>query len=649
MGSDIKEIYDDYIRSKDDNYRRAVEETAPEDANIIYIDPSVLEEKLEEFGADSEILNSQPRLAEFLDNLSNEQKAELGQTLRDHMESQVPGSTDADLSKLALGKAAIEVLLTGPLATSQPKDINGTEYSFVGMPQEYVDTKSDIVNTALGGMDDLTAEDQARIEAAAEGNFILFNADEVETIIDNMPGSDREWVRFIGFHEGEHIEQEKDPTTLGSFAAEAEADRRAAMEATLDGDADVALAWKDMRALNGIDSIHAISPLLDSGDPASTLHMNAAENYQSAMLDIVQSNYDFENHEGSATTARELLRENPEAFFSTLNAQVEATNAQAVAEFNQNPESYEARGLVVAAQIYTDYMNDFEDAYRRRVLDQDIPERATSLQLIPQEIENEYYKQLEYENELDLINRGMELNARSISLRVFDEFDFESYEGEATSQFSLEDENPAVYFAHQREYVQTLRSEAVEAYEQNPSHENMRALIVAHYASDKIAEDHNIDLERMLEDNPDMPPPATPMELDPLVTEEQIRSYLEEQQRRQAEAQPHMTQEENPDVPAVGETQEIMRPATEIEYQQGPNGSPYTTSVNGLQPGQPSVDFDAGMSVNGTSMPDVFGQSAAPAPENITVINPTAPEVATETPAMIPPQAQSAYTAEARL
>ncbi len=634
-----------FLRSIDENYRRSVEETAPEDANIIFVDPTVLEEKLEEFGATGDILNSQPRLTEFLDNLSYEQTEELGEVLRDHMEGQVPGSMDtfkSDLGEYSDRSTAERVLLQGPAATYQPSDIDGTEYSFVILPQEYVDSKPDIVNTALGQVDELTPEDRATVESAAEGNFILFNAEEVEEIIDNMPGSNREWIRFIGYHEGEHIEQDVDPTTLGSFGAEAEADSGAGLEAGADGDADITLAWKDMRALNGVDAGHAISPLLDSGDQTTTLHLEAAQNYQATMLGIVEANYDFEAHEGDATTARELLREDPEAFFSTLNTEVETTNAQLVAALNEDPESYEARGMVVGAQIYTDYMNDFEDAYRRRVLDQDIPERTTSTQLIPQQIEDEYYNDLEVENEIDLINKGLELNARSMDLRVFNDFDFEAYEGEATNQFELKDENPETYFAHQRDFVDNMRTEAVEAYEQDPSHENMRGLIVAQYASTLISNGYNYDL---LEHDPTTNDSEL-MDYDPLVTQEQVRGYLEEQQSRQAAERAEL---ETSEPEQTEGTENIIQVGPQIDYEEGPNGTPYTTEVSGIETGEPTVDFETGVSVNGTPMPNVFGQSAAPTPENITVVDPTQPDVAAETPAMIPPQTEVTVTTGARL
>lgn len=636
-----------FLRSIDENYRRSVEETAPEDANIIFVDPTVLEEKLEEFGATGDILNSQPRLTAFLDNLPLEQLEELGETLRNHMEGQVPGSMDAfrdDLGELSDKNAAGRVLLQGPAATYRPSDIDGTEYSFVIMPQEYVDSKPDIVNTALGQVDELTPEDREMVQNAAEGNYILFNEEEVEEIIDNMPGSNREWIRFIGYHEGEHIEQDVDPTTLGSFGAEAEADAGAGLEASADGDSDIALAWKDMRALNGVDAGHAISPLLDSGDQTTTLHMQGAANYQGAMLGIVEENYDFDAHEGDATSARELLRENPEAFFSTLNESVESANAGLVSAYNEDPTSYEATGLVVGAQIYTDYMNDFEDAYRRRILDQDVPERTTSTQLIPQEAENQYYVDLTRENEIDLINRGLELNARSVGMRVFNDFDFEAYEGEATSEFQLKDENPEAYFAHQRDFVETLRAEAVEAYEQDPSHENTRDLIVAQYASTLISNRHNADL---LQHDPTIDNSEL-MDYDSLITEEQFRGYLEEQHRRQTLPETETTIEvvepEN-----GGGTENIIQVEPQIDYEEGPNGTPYTTEVSGIETGEPTVDFETGVSVNGTPMPNVFGQSAAPPPENVSVVDPTQPEVTAETPAMIPPQTDITVTTGARL
>jgi len=493
-----------FLRSKDSVYERAVQETAF-DADILFVDPTVLEKKLKDFGADAKTLASSAEVKAFLSTLTDEQKAELGETYQQHLEDQLPGTAQAMLENFSdidnYTDLATDALTRGPAAISNV-EINGNQYGIVYKPNEAFDTKNDIVNTFLSG--------NTHSESSESQTAIDLSPEEIENIVDNMPGSNREWVSTIGYHEGNHIftrsfeVQPNIGNPASTLASEASADRAAYYQATYRNDSDVALAFRDLRALSGNDPSHATGPLMDSGDPASYLHLRAASDYQGIMLGAVDNKYDFDAHEGSATNAQELLREDPDAFFETLNGHMEEIRGNVLDEYNQNPQEYETT-MVVVGQIYTDYMNDFEDAYRRRVLGEDVPERMTSTQLIPQELEHQHYRDID------------------------------------------------------------------------------QSFGIGH-------------------------PKYTPDEPDNI----------------------------------IGSTQEI-------DYEEGPNGTPYTTNVSGIETGEPTVDFETGVSVNGTSMPNVFGQSAAPATENITVVDPTQSEISAETPAMITPQTEVAVATGARL
>ncbi len=63
-------------------------------------------------------------------------------------------------------------------------------------------------------------------------------------------------------------------------------------------------------------------------------------------------------------------------------------------------------------------------------------------------------------------------------------------------------------------------------------------------------------------------------------------------------------------------------------YQQGINGTPYTTQVIIAESGKPDVDFEKGVTVAGLPVGDFFAKNAAPATEDIKLVDAIAPKTA---------------------
>lgn len=76
------------------------------------------------------------------------------------------------------------------------------------------------------------------------------------------------------------------------------------------------------------------------------------------------------------------------------------------------------------------------------------------------------------------------------------------------------------------------------------------------------------------------------------------------------------------DLDAAPNAFEDVREARVIDYQDGIDGTAYTTMVSGLQAGEPEVDFENGVRVSDVGIDQVFGFSALPPNDAVTVIDP---------------------------
>lgn len=583
-----------------------------------------------------------------------------GYHLERQLERQVPGATDGVLSRMnegvirdsdrvSLTRLARELRESGPAALSRVT-INGQEYGLVVMPNRGFDTKEEMTREFFPHLDRQTRE----------------------AIVRNTPGTDLQWMRIIGNHEGEHLNDPHDQkTSLETLVEEVRADRSAHQRAIERGDGDVALALRDFRALRAFyDPQHASSPLLRSNDAVNPMHFDAADNSLTRMNTAVAASFDWSTYAGKAKTPDELLKENPEAYFTAAQQSIEAYRNRVMAAYEADPTSLDAQRDVIQAQIQIDYANDFEDAYRRRVLGQPVPERVPT-QLITQEQEDAYFKEVAFQSRMGLEKYQVQHETNDVfpEERIFAGVDL-SAEGEGIeTPNDLWVADAVRYHEIQQERLNVMKDEALAAHAADPSYENLERLVQLEQVID--ANEFSLGYERHMAANPGAAPST--YTADPPVTiisDEQRRSYYEERFARKdagtwtapaayvAPASPEAAADEPAPVPAAEESgpeaatpENTAKPAEEgagaKDYQQGVDGTAYTAVVRGLPMGAPIVDFDSDkrISVGGLSMGTVFGQSADPDPTSISLINAREP-APEEGIGFVPPTVQAERAAQ---
>jgi len=639
---------------------------------VVFIDPDMFEGALDSVGIDYDDMDTHQALIDAISNLDDDQKntllENLHNKLEEFLEDKAPGSVEALNREWTehfgsppdKGEIAVRVLGSGPMAIDNLV-VGDTKYGFAVLPVEFIDTKDKVVDFFLADE---------------------YDPEVIATIKENMPGSTGEWQRLIGYHEGGHLDgADGEGGSVSTLEGEAHSDRVARENMIADGDGDVALAFKDLRALSNSshDPEHATGPLIRSGDPASSLHLEIAESYNEDMYRTVQGMFDWENYEGEATTSEDLIRENPDAFFKVVNDALEDVQKQAMEAYNENPTGIDEKGGVVAAQILTDYVRDYEGAYRRRVLgDENFPDNEPT-QLISQSEENEVYAHLKHENAIEAVAESHTQEITSSEnynayIDPFDDFDWESYEGEATAAYELVTEDPALYYNTQKDHLEEMKASAQQAYAENPSHENVERMLEAQALIQEHAWHINRDLKEELGEDAEL------LSDENFVPEDVAREFYEvelaehqaeraqeraieaqeeaerqaaynariereeaERQERLERMRPHnrfnRLKDPSEDVeqgepsessePIEIDASEDMTQASAEEdkgYIQSPDGSAYTTEVAGVNGGEPNVDFQNGVSVAGMSMSNFFDQNVNPDPDTVTLVSAVEPQ-----------------------
>ncbi len=615
-------------------YEDAVEEVS--EVPVIFIDPDLFKNALKSVGIDYSSLDTVDAVKEAFDNLSSEEETRVGEAMakafEEHLENELPGSTKALLDnlskkygeKLDVEDLAIQIFSGGPRAFDGVM-VDGKKYGFAVLPAEFFDTKDKVVDAFLRGK---------------------YDDDVLESIKKNMSGSNAEWGKVIGYHEGKHLDGfDQTANNVAILEGEVRADRRAIIEMIADGDADVALAFKDLRALsaNDIDTTHATSALLNSGDQASTLHLEIAEMYKDAMFFEVDETFDWESYEGEAIDAEELFKENPDTFFKAVNKGLDELKIEAMADYDKDPTSYEAIGGVVGAQIFTDYIKDFEGAYRRRALGQsDFPDNQPT-QLIPQSVEDEFYADLKHENAIQAVEEEHSDAANSAYSAddAYKDFDWEGYEGEAKSAVDyladtdLRRESPEIFYNIQREHLVNLKTDAQAQYAADPSRENLGKMLAVEHVIENRAPLINVRLNGT--DTPELP-------LEHFVPEDLRRGYYEEElvieeakvaakatEEAEARAAADATDENKApelDGNEYNGGERLLNVEPSKGYEQGVDGTAYTTKVTMQDAGEPKVDFENGVFVGGLPITHFFAQNVEPPPEDVMLVNAIAPEAA---------------------
>ncbi|MGH1456313.1 MAG: hypothetical protein ACRBDI_05995 [Alphaproteobacteria bacterium] len=722
--------------SPEDAYRLGVHEANPNEPTI-FVDPDKI--RTRPFNHRNSVRNPY---------------TEPARSLRSQMENQVEGSADAlaqserehaeetGRDPESLGQMARNIRSYGPAALDD-FDVNGEEHGIAFLPSRKYDSKEDIVNVFTEG----------EVDDAA-----VYDNETRRAILSNIPGTDQDWMRFIGNHEGAHLSTDTpDSTRLETYYEEAAADHVACQLAEERGQGDIALAFRDIRALSfQNDPTHSGSHF-DPNDTLTEIHFLTSWNTRENTNDYVDDNFDWDSYAGDATTGVELLKENPEAYFEAAQKRLDDMQAEAIKNYEADP-SLDNQKKLLEAQIVTDYQKNYEDAYRRRVMGQDIPERKPA-QLFSQEAENSYVENMELhkqvvqigatlktspyssefsqdevfdgldwgarfegaedkydisslnrnelwmellEGEKDAImqefhdNPSTETLERVLALqnamneanyqiqrytayeageqsperedidpivliteteaeaviidsikeleleqqelaeltkfieehlevieehdaqimseyspeKAFENFDWDSYEGEATTPEELKAENPETYRVQEIAYLENLTADALALYKEDPSPENTENYVEAYILRSNRFD--AINEEREAEGLSD-----TIAELDAYpdeVPDEVIYDYYRERK---------IELEQSPEVaPEV-----IPETAPEVAgYENGVDGTAYTAKVDAPIGGEPKVDFDNGVLLANIPVVNFFNQNSNPSPEQVTLVNATSPQ-----------------------
>ncbi len=681
------------------------------------------------------------------------------------MERQSEGSTEAlrekfedyegeDVSTLEMARAFKK---QDPAALSD-LDVHGHEHGIAVVPRHSIDSKREITNIFTDHFDRSVRRD----------------------IYDNMPGTNHDWMRLIGNHEGVHLTKDTDTdTNLETMIEEVRADRIAVQMAKDRGQDDIALAFKDLRALAGsVDPTHSSAPLTNSNDPVTDMHLKTAWSFRRKTDEAVDDNFNWDNYGGSAETPEELLKENPRAYFATAQKTLDELEAKVVSDYEADP-SLDNQRAVFEAQLMIGYQKNFEDAYRRRVLGEDVPERAP-IQLFSQEAEDGYLASredharildaeaqigkigyqdeeffagdllmnydwsshpggaespldLEYAERVDLaleimegkkaevleefentpsldtlrrvmtLEKAMNIAAlekaqieaiqnntefpmkmeppiRLISEsdkeaallahaneqdrlaaiefeigdasydhylqtragytedQVFEGYDWDAYEGEATNPVELYQENPEAYRQHEIAYLENMKQEALDAYNEDPSYENTGKLLEAQHIIGDVYD--AINVERTAEG---LIPPFALLDISEFVPEDVKVEYYRERMAREQAAEmktdaDQAAEQELEDAPNNepsgknndnnnGDQNNLLSNDADKGYEQGVDGTAYTTEVAMEAAGEPNVDFENGVSVGDKPITEFFGQNASPESSDVTVVHATSPDV----------------------
>jgi len=440
------------------------------------------------------------------------------QSLERQMERQSEGSTAALKAKFEEDGDSVSVIeIARALKKQDPAalsdlDVHGHEHGIAIVPRYSVDSKRELTNLFTGHFDRSVRRD----------------------VYDNMPGTSQDWMRLVGNHEGAHLTKDlPTETNLQTMIEEVRADRIAIQMAKDRGQDDIALAFKDLRALaGGVDPTHSSAPLTNSNDPVTDMHLETAWSFRWKTDEVVDDNFNWDTYGGSAETPEELLKENPRAYFSTAQKTLDELEAKVVSNYEADP-SLDNQKAVFEAQLMIGYQKNFEDAYRRRVLGEDVPERAP-IQLFSQEAEDGYLASLEdHARVLDTEAQIGEIGYQDEEFFAGDllmEYDWSSHPDgvEGPSDLTrIEQYDLAL------EIMEGKKAEVLEDFENNPSLDTLKRVMTLEKAMDitrlHIAQIHAI------ENNTDFPMTVEPTQLiSESEREAALLAHANEQDRLQA-------------------------------------------------------------------------------------------------------------------
>jgi hypothetical protein len=587
--------------STEDAYKLGVQEVDP-NASVIFVDPDKI--RMRSPGP--------PGKSPFGSNYQAPARS-----LNQQMESQVPGSTDAIVKKfeesegidISRRDTALTMKNHGPAALDNLK-VNGSENGVAIIPSHEMDSKEEVILEFLQGE---YSEDEP-----------VYSEAEKEAIIANMPGTDNDWMRFIGNHEGAHLfTDEKVYSNFQTMAEEIAADR-IAMQITKDrGQDDIALAAKDLRSLAAWgDPKHSSAPLSNNNDEITTSHYIVAQDFRGEVDDFVDDNFDWDSYEGDAKNPHQLLKENPDAYFETAEKLTDDLASTAIEDYNKDP-SLDNQKAVYDAQIMIWYHKNFEDAYKRRVMGEDIPERAP-IQLFSQEQEEAYVENIDLHEKVRLAERNLDTSAYTGEFSentVLKNFDWDSHP-DADDRFDLSYEKQN---ALHMDFLESQKDQVMQNFANNPNMETLERVLALQNAMND-ARYTNEKLEAM---NKDLPRPQV-SDIEPIVLiseSEKEAVIIRDVQEREAAEKRILESHKNvgpqtiPEVKGGPEELELKEEVPDNGYTPGEDGTAYTTNVAIKPGGTPSVDFDNGIQVSGMAVVDFFNKNSNPDPDSITLVN----------------------------
>jgi hypothetical protein len=354
-------------------FESGVEEMS--DVPVVYLDPKELP-KFEE---------PEEKTMKTMNEAYNAYREELRAALREQLEDQMPGATDAviqrysEFHKTEIDEAGVALKLMGgsPSAVSDIMIDGSTEVCLVTKPNDQWDSTSDVIKRFVG---------------LKMGARVILNTDV----------SDRDTLNWIGKHEGEHcnkLEDSKGP--LNRLKEELRADNGAVGHS----DSEVNEFMLDLRHLSNStgDPIHATGTSVVSGEEANEATILAAINYRTIMDTAVNDDIDhpiWDDPELEALIAPELLEANPDAYFEIVNMNADEMIEIALNEYNSDP-SLENTAEVIYVQHVVEYSQNYEASYRQKVLGENFSD-PEPIQLLPREVEDEFYTTLKEMREGEL-------------------------------------------------------------------------------------------------------------------------------------------------------------------------------------------------------------------------------------------------------
>lgn len=342
-------------------FMHGVEETS--DIPVIYVSPKHFASNDPNIQAQSftaqieqQVPNVTLALAQRLAQKSNLSATEISEVIEAHADM-IKDSSPTALNKIIVGDQ---------------------EYCLVSKPGPDWDTKAELITKTSG----------------------LINP-----VLEHFPGNDKDWNRAVGYHEGEHCNKQQDAySDSEQLDEEGRSDRSAIHTLEQRQQSDIALAYKDVRHLGsaiGNDPVHATGVLLSEQGNHNTSHIqiDTSGYYKQFTNGQVISTLLNRNDEsyGRDNDINDHFESNPDDYFAIANQELQKGNDHVVNAHEQSPSPTTAFNLV-AVQTLTNYAQNYEDAYRRRVLGQNIPEREQTV-LISKEEEAQIHIKIQQEKE----------------------------------------------------------------------------------------------------------------------------------------------------------------------------------------------------------------------------------------------------------